>query len=367
MSQHSEQMPSTSQTVKSDVEMSLHDGVVNHVPMSKQMCQFAIEHRHEILNIAKNLAEMMGCHKAAEIINIADFLANYVEQVTTEVEAKYQKDLAAAERSQGRDFNREKFDMEYNIQGNRRNHFINTVLSNYNTYQTLYVLKASYSKLVSEKAASDTWKPDFEPLDQMEFLKHFTKEHRIKIIHISMNICDMMGLRSDPILNEVIKFVASNIEKHLSELDVKYKESVKEAMHQEGENFSQKEFDKKHQIEGDKRNLFLTNIISKFDDYGQLKNLKTAYQESCLQPGPSEEMSLYCEKRDFEKQGELTDQEMFNIAQELTGLYLFEGNTILLRDGAVAFVTINDPHIEPVTIMFHNNIVNNSVNATIIT
>nr|CAD7197667.1 unnamed protein product [Timema douglasi] len=53
----------------------------------------------------------------------------------------------------------------------------------------------------------------------------------------------------------------------------------------------------------------------------------------------------YFKHRDFSASPELSDEECFNIADELTGILIDKYNSNLSRDGPVVFVTVTDPNI----------------------
>lgn len=54
------------------------------------------------------------------------------------------------------------------------------------------------------------------------------------------------------------------------------------------------------------------------------------------------------------------------IVQEVTGLYLYEGNSRLYRLGEVAYVSAIDPNIVPLTVIISSNRHNNTVTAGLI-
>ncbi|PSN39001.1 hypothetical protein C0J52_14021 [Blattella germanica] len=394
----------------------------NQVDMiSYQLHRFAKQHHKKLINIAVNLADLMGYRKTAEFLRIVGFVANYVEEVVVSVELKYQEDLCSALNAQGDDFDREVFDREYNIQGTRRDHFIRTVLTNYNTYEALVHLKRKFEKLVtltvndSEPSLGfETDQANAEAIALTESVKRFGKKYHRQIIGIAVNLADLLGFRSNPELIALTDFVANYFETILSQLEINYENALKTALESGDENFSLEEFDKKYNIEGNREEHFIMNILHTYEDYEQLKQLKSACEanikqnENYSEAGPSgiannasvmeisssenesypqsnhsnksDETSttskdsfnddpicsLYMQERNFEKEGGLSNEEIYDIARELTGLYLFEGNTLISRDSSMSFVTINDPHIEPVTVLITTNAQSNTVNATII-
>ncbi|KAJ9598790.1 hypothetical protein L9F63_026676, partial [Diploptera punctata] len=377
-SQENHNAPNMNRSYDRDLDPSSPDVIIKRLSFSKLLLKYTIEHRKEIIIIARNIAEMMECHNTAEIIKIVDFVANYVEEVAGEVEKKYQQDLSAAQREQGKNFNREKFDIDYNIRGDRRNHFIKTVITSYNTYEVLKHLKITYSNLKKNINTRTTdnvpveSQPNMELADSTEYLKQFAKQHRHRIISIAESICDILKLRSRQELRSVISFVAARIENILAKMEIKYKDNLTETMEKEGENFNKQTFDKKYNIVGERREHFVENIINNLKDFEQLKQLKTAYEESYsqskMEPEPAQSGSpiLYTEERNFKVQGDLTDEELYNVAAEVTGLYLFKGNATLFRDGVVSFVNITDSHMEPITIVITSDSNNNKVNATLL-
>jgi hypothetical protein len=75
---------------------------------------------------------------------------------------------------------------------------------------------------------------------------------------------------------------------------------------------------------------------------------------------------LYKKQRDFNEYGDLSDNEIYMIVQEVTGLYLFEGNSSLYRHDETTYVSITDPHIIPLTVIISSNKHDHTVTAGLI-
>jgi hypothetical protein len=75
---------------------------------------------------------------------------------------------------------------------------------------------------------------------------------------------------------------------------------------------------------------------------------------------------LYKKHRDFNKYGDLSDNEIYMIVQDVTGLYLYEGNSRLHRHDEATYVSVTDPHIIPLTIIICSNKHNHTVTASLI-
>ncbi|KAJ9598350.1 hypothetical protein L9F63_010966 [Diploptera punctata] len=85
-SQENHNAPNMNRSYDRDLDPSSPDVIIKRLSFSKLLLKYTIEHRKEIIIIARNIAEMMECHNTAEIIKIVDFVANYVEEVAGEVE-----------------------------------------------------------------------------------------------------------------------------------------------------------------------------------------------------------------------------------------------------------------------------------------
>lgn len=248
--------------------------------------KLAKEHHQTILSIATELCEVLGFKKTAEFLRVVQFLANYVEQVAAEMEKRYEKDLLAAQNSQGQNFNREQFDHEYHVQGKDKKNFVRSVVENYNTLEIIPYLKAAYQRM---------YPPEECPSD------------------IEDNAEDGSE--------------ATDHNSHTSP-------------HTESDYSSDKMADASSD----------TNVCSSDETTG-------ADQEADV---------LYKKHRDFSKFGALSDDEIYMIVQEVTGLHLYEGNSGLHRLGEAAYVSVTDPHIIPLTVIISSNRHNNTVTAGLI-
>jgi hypothetical protein len=273
---------------------------------------FAKEHHQRILSIAIELSEMLGFNRTAEFLRVVQFVANYVEQVAADMEERYQADLWSAQNSQGQNFNREQFDHEYHIQGNRMDNFIKCVLTNYNTYNILPHLKEAYQRMFpSEANPSDV---DGNSEDES--------------VVTGSNSCTSARTDSDSSSDNVadpFPEVGKSDDSPSSDPD-----GEGEVVHTGASS--------------------VTNVCSIGEPTG-------SDQEAYV---------LYKEHRDFKKYGDLSHDEICVILQEVTGLHLFEGNTRLYRHGEATFVSVTDPHIIPLTVMICSDRQNDIVTACLI-
>jgi hypothetical protein len=247
---------------------------------------FSKEHHKSILSVALKLSELLGFKRTAEFLRVVEFVVNYVQEVSSEMETKYQADLQRAQNSQGDNFNREQFDYEYHIQGNRMQHFITTVLTNYNTVEALRYLKAAFVCLFPPTTESGG-----------------NAEDESLTGNSSTGPSD--GSNSDSEVKAIHKDVSST------------------------------------------ENVCSTEVKGTDEETDDITR------------------SLYTKHKDFGK-ADLSEYEIYMIAREVTGLYLYEGNASLFRDGSFTFVCVTDPHIEPVTVMVNSNTHTNTVTASII-
>lgn len=267
------------------------------------MRQFAKEHYQTILSIAVKLCDSLGFKRTAEFLRVVQFVANYVEQVAADMENRYKEDLQAAQNSQGQNFNREHFDHEYRVQGKATENFIRSVLENYNTYVLIPKLKAAYQLV-------------FPPEE---------------------NPSDIEGNAEDG-------SVVTDHNSHTSPHTVSDSSS---------DNMADPSVDSNLDGEGEVVHLDAssgTNVCS-------IVETTEADQEADV---------LYKKHRDFSKYGDLSDDEIYMIVQEVTGLYLYEGNSRLYRLGEVTYVSVSDPHIETLTVIISSNRHNNTVTAGLI-
>ena len=267
------------------------------------MRKFAKEHYQKILSIAIDLSEILGFKRTAEFLRVVQFVANYVEQVAAELERRYKEDLQAAQNTQGQNFNREQFDHDYHVQGKSTKNFIRSVLENYNTYELIPRLKLAYQRMFPpEKNASDF---ECNATDESMVTDHNSyTSPRTESDSSSDNMADPFPDNNHDGEGKGVHTDASSV----------------------------------------------TNVWSIDETTGADKEADV----------------LYKKQRDFSKYGELSDEEIYVIVQELTGLYLYEGNARLYRLGEATYVSVTDPHIEPLTVIISSNRHNHTVTADLI-
>jgi len=248
--------------------------------------KLAKEHHQTILSIATELCEVLGFKKTAEFLRVVQFLANCVEQVAADMEKRYEKDLLAAQNSQGQNFNREQFDREYKVQGKDKKNFVRSVVENYNTPEIILCLKEAYQRMYPPEECPSDIEDNAE--DGSEATDH--NSHTSPPTKSDYSSDKMADASSD------------------------------------------------------------TNVCSSDETTG-------ADQEADV---------LYKKHRDFSKFGDLSDDEIYMIVQEVTGLHLYEGNSGLHRLGEAAYVNVTDPHIIPLTVIISSNRHNNTVTAGLI-
>jgi hypothetical protein len=271
--------------------------------LTSYMWNFAKEHHQKILDISVKLAESLGFKKTAEFLRVVEFFVQYIRQVVGEVEEKYQSDLQIAQTSQGENFNREQFDNKYHIQGNRMQNFITTVLTNCNTPEALRCLKAAFLRFM--KALSESEGSDKKGADSSSHVETTgTGQGADSNSHIETTGTDQ-GAGGN-----------SHIETTGTDQGV-----------------------------GGNSYIETTGGDQGADDNSQI---------------------LYKKCRDFKNNGDLSDNEIYMIAQEVTGLYLYEGNAELFRDGMVSFVTVTNPHNEPFTVIVNSNVHDGTVTASLV-
>ena len=292
---------------KESVLCKVNDWQIN--ALTFYMKNFAREHYNRILNFAVELCECLGFKKTAEFLSIVQFVANYVEQVVAVMEEKYQADLQAAQRSQGQNFNREQFDYEYLIQGNRRENFIRCVLT---TYELLPKLKAAYLLIFPSKAKPS----DSEGNAEDESVATENKS------------CAFPHTKSDSSSDNM-----TDTSPELCQSD--------------------HSFDSNLDGEGE----CVRTDVSSVTDVCSTDETAGADEEADV---------LYKQHRDFEKYGDLSDNEIYVLVQEVTGLYLYEGNTRLYQCDGATFVTVTDPHIIPLTVVIYSDKVNRIVTAGLV-
>jgi hypothetical protein len=256
--------------------------------LTSYMWNFAKEHHQKILHISIQVAESLGFEKTAEFLHVVHFFVQYINQVVNEVEEKYQSDLKIAQASQGKNFNREQFDSEYHIQGNRRQHFITTVLTNYNTVDALAYLKKAF-------------------------------------VHLKATVSKSEGSA---------------------------KKGADSNSHEETTGTDQGADGNSH--------VGTTGADQGADSNSHVETTRTD------QGADGNTQMLYKKCRDFKNNGDLSDNEIYMIAQEVTGLYLYEGNAELFRDGMVTILTVTDLHIEPVMVIVNSNVHDGTVTASLV-
>ena len=264
------------------------------------MQKFPKEYYQDILSIAAKLCESLGFKRTAEFIRVVQFLATYVEQVAADMENRYKEDLQSAQNSQGQNFNREQFDHEYHVQGKSTENFIKSVLENYNTYELIPYLKAAFQRM-------------FPPEE---------------------NPSDVEGNAEDG-------SVATDHNSHTSP-------------HTESDSSSDNMADPSPDSNLDGEGKVVHTDASSGTNVCSIDGTTGAVQEADV---------LYKKHRDFNKYGDLSDNEIYMIVQEVTGLYLYEGNSMLYRLDEATYVSVNDPHIIPLTVIISSNKHNHTVTA----
>jgi len=264
---------------------------------------FAKEHHRTILSIAVELCESLGFERTAEFLRVVEFVANYVEQVAAALEKRYKEDLQAARNSQGQNFNREQFDHEYHAQGKSTENFIRSILENYNSYELIPCLKAAYHRM---------FPPEEKPPDN----EGNAEDGSVVTDH---NSCTSSHTGSDSSSDNMTD------PSPYSNLD------------------GESEVVRSDASSG-------TNVCN-------IDGTAGADQEADV---------LYKKHRDFSKYGDLSDDEIYMIVQEVTGLHLYVGNSSLYRLGEAAYVSVTDPHIIPLTVIISSNRHNNTVTAGLI-
>jgi hypothetical protein len=299
--------------------------------LTSYILNFGKEHHKRIIDISFKLAESLGFKKTAEFLRVVEFFVTYVQQVVDEVEAKYQKDVQIAQTSQAGNFNREQFDKEYHIEGNRKKHFITTVLTNYNTPEALCYLKEAFVRLFKANPS--------ESKDSVKDESKMTENPSSDSSHDRNSDGEDGGTHTGVSSAEDSCSMDENI-------GADGNTHIETMITDQGADGS-------------------AHIETMITDEGADGNasIETIGTEQGADGNPE---ILYKKRRDFEKDGDLPDNEIYTIAQEVTGLYLFEGNTTLFQEGMVTFVTVTDPHIEPVMIIVNSNVHDGTVTAHLV-
>jgi hypothetical protein len=278
------------------------------------MLKFAKEHHQKILSSAVDLCDCLGFKRTAEFIRVVQFVANYVEQVAAAVEERYREDLQAAQNSQGQNFNREQFDHEYHVQGKSTENFVRSVLENYNTYELIPRLKAAYQRM-------------FPPEENPSDFERNARDESVVTDHNSHTSPHIESDSSSDNMTDPSPDSSDNMTDPSPDSNLGGEDKVVRA------------------------------DASSFTNGCSIDEATGADQEADV---------LYKKHRDFNKYGDLSDNEIYMIAQELTGLYLFEGNSRLYRHGEATYVSVTDPHIEPLTVIISSNRHNHTVTAGLI-
>jgi hypothetical protein len=258
-------------------------------------------------------------------------------------------------------------------------------------------------------------------IDTLTFcMRKFAEEHYREILDIAVELCERLGFKRTAEFIHVVQFVANYVEQVVVALENRYKEDLQAAQNSQGQNFNREQFDREYRDQGKSTENFVRSVLENYNTYDLISHLKAAYQHM-FPPGenPSdiegnakdesvvtdhnshtspdinlngqgefvrtdassatnvcsidktteadqEADVLYKKHRDFNKYGDLSDSEIYTIVQEVTGLYLYEGNSKLYRDGGTTYVSVTDPQIVPLTIIIYSNKHNHTVTAGLI-
>jgi len=255
-------------------------------------------------------------------------------------------------------------------------------------------------------------------------LVNFAKEQHEIILNIAIGVADMLELKKTADLLRVVDFMVKYIKQVASEMEESYQADLQSAQLSEGDNFNQEQFDYKYHIQGNRMQHFIRIVVYNYNTIEALRYLTRGFQKHFLAseanpstgdnaenestagntfPCPSHDKNsdpedkavhtsasstedfsskdetlgtdqacgcntdiLYKEHRDFKKDGDLSDEEIYEIAQKVTGLCLFRKDVRLLQDGMVTFVSVNNPYIVPVTVMIISDKCNDAVTASLI-
>jgi hypothetical protein len=251
---------------------------------------------------------------------------------------------------------------------------------------------------------------------------NFAKEHHQIILSISIDLAESLGFKRTAEFIRVVKFVVNYVQQVVNELEEKYQRDLHSAKTEQGADFNIEQFNNEYHIQGKRIQHFITAVLTNYNTPSAMAYLKAAFlrvwtvaasenggnvaegadsspqvetdvtdqgadcnpkvetmvtdqgTESNLHvetvvtgQGTDDSSQLFYKKhRDFKNYGNLLIDEIYMIAQEVSGLSLHAGNARLFRDGMVAFVTVTDPHIEPVTVIISSNINEGTVTASLV-
>jgi hypothetical protein len=231
----------------------------------------------------------------------------------------------------------------------------------------------------------------------------FAKEHHQKILSLAVKLCECLGFKKTAEFLRVVQFVANYVEQVAADLEKRYREDLQAAQNSQGQNFNREQFDHEYGVQGKSRENFIRSVFENYNTYELIPQLKAAYQRifppeenpsdtegnaedgSVVTENNSHTSSatnvcsvdettgadqkadvLYKKQRDFNKYGDLSHNEIYTIVQEVTGLYLYEGNSTLYQDGEATYVSVTDPHIVPLTVVIYSNRHNHTITASLI-
>jgi hypothetical protein len=260
-----------------------------------------------------------------------------------------------------------------------------------------------------------------QQIDMLTFsMLKFAKEHHQKILSIAVKLCDSLGFKKTAEFLRVVQFVANYVEQVAAAMENRYKEDLQAAQNLQGQDFNREQFDHEYGVQGKSMENFIRSVLENYNTYKLIPVLKAAYQhifppeenpsdvegnaedgsvmtENNSQTSPDRNRDgegevvrtdalsatnvcsfdettgadqeadvLYKKHRDFNKYGDLSDNEIYMIVQEVTGLYLYEENSRIYRHGEATYVSVTDPHIVPLTVIISSNRHNHTVTASLI-
>jgi sarcosine oxidase gamma subunit len=339
--------------------------------------RFAKEHHRSILSVALKLADLLGFERTAEFLCVVEFVVDYVQQVSSEMEAKYQEDLQNAYSSQGDLFNRQQFDHEYCIKGNRTQHFITIVLTNYNTVEALLYLKAAYERIFASEANVSNSGGNAEGVlnsrgNAEDVLNSGGNAEDVSNSGGNADVSKSGGNAEDVLNsggNADVSKSGGNAEDVLNSggnaEDVSNSGCNAEYVSNSGGNVDVSKSGGNAEDVLNSGGNAEVEFVTENAGMGPSVGSNFDSEDTGKETGGNTQ-SLYKKHRDFEKYGGLSDNEVYEIAQEVTGLYLYEGNANLFRDGTFASVCVTDPHIEQITVIVESDICTDTVTAGII-
>ena len=237
-----------------------------------------------------------------------------------------------------------------------------------------------------------------QQIDTLTFsMLKFAKEHHQEILSIAFKLCDSLGFKKTAEFLRVVQFVANYVEQVAADMENRYKEDLQAAQNSQGQDFNREQFDHEYGVQGKSMENFIRSVLENYNTYELIPVLKAAYQRIFSpEENPSdiegegevvrtdassatnvcsidettgadqEADVLYKKQRDFNKYGDLSDNEIYMIVQEVTGLHLYEGNSKLYRHDEATYVSVTDPHIVPLTVIISSNRHNHTVTAGLI-